>query len=139
MLFCTDTHTIHESSNAFLFNKISFTKHLIIPTITNKWISTELNQNNTNFISAANTEQWINNRCHTIVVSKMLIQLYIYWLWVNYINLLLYSVSLRDFPSPEPGVFGISVGDLTSRSALLSLTLLSACKIFKIRILFNFT
>ena len=36
MIFCTDTHFIHESSNEFLTNLIFFTKSLILPTITNK-------------------------------------------------------------------------------------------------------
>ena len=36
MLFCTDIHFIHESSNEFPLNIIPFTKMLILPNITNK-------------------------------------------------------------------------------------------------------
>ena len=35
---------------------------------------------------------------------------------------------MRDFPSPERGVLYILIDELTSKSALLSLTLLSAHK-----------
>ena len=36
MLFCIDTHYIHEFSNGFPLNHVPFTKILILPTITNK-------------------------------------------------------------------------------------------------------
>ena len=51
----------------------------------------------------------------------------------------MYTVSASDFPSPERGVFGTSIVDLTSKSALSSFTLLSSRERFKIRILFYFT
>ena len=50
MIFCTDTHFINESSNGFILNWIPFTKGLIIKTITNKSVRTELYQNNSHFV-----------------------------------------------------------------------------------------
>ena len=47
-------------------------------------------------------------------------------LQVNYVNPLLYPVSVSDFPSPERGAIGTLIGDLTSKSALLLFTILSA-------------
>ena len=52
MIFFTDTHFIHESSNKFNLNIIYFTKRLIITTLTNKPISTKLDPNNSHFLSA---------------------------------------------------------------------------------------
>ena len=39
MIFCTDTHFIHEYSNKIILNRISFTKSLILPTTTNESIT----------------------------------------------------------------------------------------------------
>ena len=55
-------------------------------------------------------------------------QLLIGRLQVNYVNKLLYPLSVRDFTIPERGVLGILIGDLAPKSALLLLTLLSARK-----------
>ena len=49
-------------------------------------------------------------------------------LQVNYVNTLLYPVSVRYFPSPRCGVLCIFIGDLTLKSALLLCTLLSTRK-----------
>ena len=49
-------------------------------------------------------------------------------LQVNYINPLLYPVSVRGCPSPVRGILCILIGDLTPKSALLLFTLLSASK-----------
>ena len=43
---------------------------------------------------------------------------------------LLYPVSVSDFPCPGRGVLSISIGDITYKSAILFLTLLSARKQF---------
>ena len=48
------------------------------------------------------------------------------WFQLNYFNTLLYPVSVNDCPSNECVILGILFGDLTSKSALLLLTLLSA-------------
>ena len=61
MIFCTNTHFIHESSNEFILCQISFTESLILPTITNKSIITKLHQNNSPLISAASTEEPSDN------------------------------------------------------------------------------
>ena len=57
MIFCTDTHLIYESYNGNIIDRISITENSILPTITNKSVSTKLNQNNSHFISAARTKQ----------------------------------------------------------------------------------
>ena len=43
---------------------------------------------------------------------------------INYVNPLLYPVSAIDCPSPERGVLGIIIGDLTSKIYMLLFTLL---------------
>ena len=53
-----------------------------------------------------------------IIVGKILIQLLTNRLQVNYVNALMYPVIVRDFASPKNGIIGISIGDLTSKSAL---------------------
>ena len=58
---------------------------------------------------------------------------------MNYVNPLLYPVSERNFPGPEHGVIGILIDYLTSKSALLSFTLISDRKLLKISILFHIT
>ena len=63
-----------------------------------------------------------------ILAIEMLIKILINCLKVNHVNPLLYLVSAINFPRPEHDVLGISIGDFTSRSAFLSLTLLSDCK-----------
>ena len=37
---------------------------------------------------------------------------------VKYVNTLLYPVSVRDCPSPEHGLLGVSIGELNSKTAL---------------------
>ena len=71
---------------------------LIVPTITNKSISTELKPTNYHFISSPSIEQPTNNGGPPILANKILTNLYIYWFQVNCINLLLYPVSQSDFP-----------------------------------------
>ena len=46
----------------------------------------------------------------------------------NHVNPFLYLVSVRNCPSPGHGVIYIFIGDLTPKSAILSLTILSAHK-----------
>ena len=50
-------------------------------------------------------------------------------LQVNYVNTLLYSVSSSDFPCPGCGILYIFIAGITSKSALLMFTLLSARKL----------
>ena len=47
---------------------------------------------------------------------------------VNYVNTLLYPVSVSNWPRPGLGVLCILICDLTSESALLLFTLLSVSK-----------
>ena len=47
---------------------------------------------------------------------------------MNYVNPILYPVSVIDWPSPGHSVLDILVGELTSKSALLLFNLLSARK-----------
>ena len=47
---------------------------------------------------------------------------------MNYVNPLLYPVNVRNFPRFGCGILYIFLGDLTSKSALLLLALLSASK-----------
>ena len=61
MIFCTDTHFIHESSSKFILNQIYYTKSLVLPTITSQSIRTKIHKNNYHFISAASTEQTSDN------------------------------------------------------------------------------
>ena len=61
-------------------------------------------------------------------MGEILIQLQIGRLQLNYINPLLYPVSVSGFPIPEHGVLGILIGDLNSKSALLLLTPCNARK-----------
>ena len=48
---------------------------------------------------------------------------------VNYVNPILYSVSVSNCPSPECGVLCILIGNLTVKSALLLFNILSASKL----------
>ena len=56
MIFYTATHFINESPNEFIFNRISYTKSLTLPAITNKLIRKKLDTNNSIFISAVITK-----------------------------------------------------------------------------------
>ena len=48
-----------------------------------------------------------------------------HWLQVNYVNTILYPVSVRNCPRPGLGVLCILIGDFTSKITLLLFTLLS--------------
>ena len=60
------------------------------------------------------------------MVVDISIQLLIDQIQVKCVNTLLYPVSVSNCTNPERGILGIFIGDLTSTSALLLLTLLSA-------------
>ena len=64
----------------------------------------------------SSTKQLRDKRGNLIVVNEILIQLQIYRLQVNYVNPILYPVSVSGCPSPGRGLLCILIGDLIINS-----------------------
>ena len=71
MIFCTYNNFIHEYSKEFVLNQTSFTKCLLLPTITNKYISTKLCQIIIFLYHQRATDSLIDNKDQKITVSEI--------------------------------------------------------------------
>ena len=79
----------------------------------------------------------IYNKGQMIEVIKFRILLLIYWCQGKYANLLLYTVSVSNFPVTYHWVTGTFIEHLNLKIFILYFTLISPCGLLKISILYN--